>query len=244
MSFNQVLPFISTVVMLVFAVNVFQRYAARRAPHYLFWGIGLLMYGAGNFAEAYLALAWSKWILLLWYLCGAMLTAAWLGQGTIFLLIRKPGIARATAWGLLAVSILAIVSVLNTSVDGSAFITTVPVSAQYKSLMDRSGMVILLTVLLNIYGSIGLIGGALWSTYLFARKRVLPHRVVGNILIAAGALLPASAGTLIKLGLGDWLYLSELFGAIVMFAGFIAAGRPQPQEEPAAQAVSALSSPQ
>jgi hypothetical protein len=171
-----------------------------------------------------------------------MLTAAWLGQGTIFLLIRKPGIARATAWGLLAVSILAIVSVLSTSVDGSAFVTTIPVSAQYKSLMDRNGLVVLLTVLLNIYGSIGLIGGALWSTYLFARKRVLPHRVVGNILIAAGALLPASAGTLIKLGLGDWLYLSELFGAIVMFAGFIAAGRPQ--EEPVAQAVSALSSPQ
>lgn len=240
MSFNQILPFISTIIMLVFAANVFQRYAARRAPHYLFWGIGLLMYGAGNFAEAYLALAWNQWILLLWYLCGAMLTAAWLGQGTIFLLIRKPGVARGTAWGLLAVSVVAVAAVLSTGVDGSAFATGVPVSAQYKSLMDRNGLVILLTVLLNIYGTIGLVGGALWSTYLFARKRVLPHRVVGNILIAAGALLPASAGTLIKFGLGDWLYLSELFGAIIMFSGFIAAGRPASQEESPAQATPAL----
>jgi hypothetical protein len=235
MPINQILPFISTVVMLVFAANVLQRYFARRAPHNLFWGLGLLMYAAGTFAEAYLSLAWNQWILLLWYLCGAMLTAAWLGQGTIFLLVRKKRIAWGSAIGLLAISALALVKVLGANVDGSAFVTHTSVSAQYKSLMTRDGLLVLLTVLLNIYGSLGLIGGAIWSTYLFARKHVLPNRVIGNILIAAGALLPASAGTLIKFGLGDWLYVSELFGAVIMFAGFIAAGRPMPQDEPTAQ---------
>jgi hypothetical protein len=62
MSINQILPFISTVVMFIFTAYVLQRYAARRAPHFLFWGIGLAMFGVGSFAEAYLALAWNKWV--------------------------------------------------------------------------------------------------------------------------------------------------------------------------------------
>jgi hypothetical protein len=45
----------------------------------------------------------------------------------------------------------------------------------------------------------------------------------GNILIAAGALSPALGGTFLKAGLVDFLYLSELIGAVVMFAGFILA---------------------
>ena len=51
MSINQILPFFSTVIMLGFTVYVLQRYWVRRAPHFLFWGIGLAMFGAGSFAE-------------------------------------------------------------------------------------------------------------------------------------------------------------------------------------------------
>jgi hypothetical protein len=52
--------------------------------------------------------------------------------------------------------------------------------------------------------------------------------MLGNIVIAAGAMFPASAGTFISLGLGDWLYLSELLGAAVMFLGFWLATQPKP----------------
>jgi hypothetical protein len=64
------------------------------------------------------------------------------------------------------------------------------------------------------------VGGAIWSAWLFWRKQVLPQRMIGNIFIAMGALFPAAGGTLVKLGLGDWLYASELLGAILMFVGF------------------------
>ena len=60
MSIIQILPFISTAIMLGFTIYVFQRYSVRRAPHFLFWGIGLAMFGLGSFAEVYLALAWSS----------------------------------------------------------------------------------------------------------------------------------------------------------------------------------------
>ena len=71
MSINQILPFISTAVMLWFTVDVFQRYFVRRNPAFLYWGIGLAMFGAGSFAEAYLSLAWNRWIFFVWYLFGA-----------------------------------------------------------------------------------------------------------------------------------------------------------------------------
>jgi hypothetical protein len=78
MTLNHILPFVSTAIMAVFTVYVLQRYAVRRAQHFLFWGIGLAMFGAGSFAEAYLALAWNKWVFLIWYLFGAALNAGWL----------------------------------------------------------------------------------------------------------------------------------------------------------------------
>lgn len=59
---NHILPFFSTVIMLVFTLSVLQRFAVRRQANFLFWGIGLAMFSAGSFAEAYLALAWNKWV--------------------------------------------------------------------------------------------------------------------------------------------------------------------------------------
>lgn len=228
------LPFLSTGITLLFTGAVFSRYFKRhRRSHLLLWGIGLALYAVGTFAEAYLAVSWSSLMLRLWYLSGAMLTAAWLGQGTVYLLIRKPGVAHALTALLVVVSVVAIGGIFTAPLDASAFRLDIPISSQYKTIMTRSGLIVLLTVLLNIYGTIGLIGGALWSAYLFWRKQVLPNRVLGNVFIAVGAFFPASAGTLIKLGFADWLYLSELLGATLMFLGFWFATQPQPAEKSA-----------
>jgi hypothetical protein len=63
----------------------------------------------------------------------------------------------------------------------------------------------------------------------------LSNRMYGNILIAAGALSPALGGSFIRLGLSDWLYLSELIGAALMFAGFIVATSEAPAKVPEAE---------
>jgi hypothetical protein len=84
-------------------------------------------------------------------------------------------------------------------------------------------LIIILTILLNIYGTLTLVGGAVYSAFIFWRKHVLFNRMIGNILIAAGALLPAIGGTFIRMGLPDFLYLSEFLGAILMYVGFLQA---------------------
>jgi len=58
--------------------------------------------------------------------------------------------------------------------------------------------------------------------------------MIGNILIAAGALMPAMAGGFVRAGLVDWLYVSELLGAVLMFAGFMMATAGKPAERPVA----------
>jgi len=267
MSINLILPFISTVIMLVFTGVVLQRFLVRRAPHFLFWGIGLAMFGAGSFAEAFLALAWNPWVFFTWYLFGAALNAGWLGQGTLCLLVRKKWVHVFTAL-LVVGSLWAGYLMLQAipQLDAEVFTTNRPISEQYgtkqlkpgeaappdaqtstityrgeavtvvRGLLPLGSPVRLTTPFFNIYGLITLVGGAIWSAYLFWRKRVLPNRVVGNVLIAAGALSIGFASTLTRLGYGSLLYLGELIAAVLMFTGFLMAARPQPSEGVAASA--------
>ena len=248
MNLNLVLPFLSSVVMLIFTLMVFQRWLARRKPHFLFWAIGLGMFGAGSFAEAYFAgVGWSNAIFFTWYFFGAVLNAAWIGHGSLLLLFRKRWTQVATGM-LIAGSLIALALMLQIMprLDPSAFTAALPISEQYREIMPSvsEGAVIRLTTpFFNIYGLITLVGGALWSAWLFLRKLVLPNRVIGNILIAAGALSIGLASTLTRLGFGGYLYLGELVAAVLMFVGFRVASAPAADEESAEVGVSRISAP-
>jgi hypothetical protein len=219
------LPFLSTIVTFAFAAAVFRRYTFKHGPHLLLWGIGLVLYGIGTLSEVIMAFTFSGLVLKLWYLSGAMLTAAWLGQGTIHLLVRRRGVAWTMTAVLTAVSILAIVLVLSAPLTPSAasYNLSTAISSQYKDILTRGGLTIALTIILNIYGTLALVGGAIYSAVIFWRKKVLMNRMIGNILIAIGALAPAMAGSFVKMGLVDGLYLSELVGVVLMYIGFIQA---------------------
>jgi hypothetical protein len=217
------LPYLSTIVTFAFVFSVFSRYRQRGGTHLLLWALGLLFYGLGTLSEVVLGLTFNVLVLKIWYLTGAMLTAAWLGQGTVHLLIRKARTAQALTWGLAAVSALAFFLILAAPALAGTYDTARPASEQYKDFLTRGGLTILLTILLNIYGTLTLVGGAIYSAFLFWRKKILANRMFGNILIAAGALSPAMGGSLLKAGLADMLYLSELVGAILMYIGFMLA---------------------
>jgi len=236
MSLNQILPFVSSFIMLIFTVSVLRRWVVRRKTHFLFWGIGLAMFGIGSLAEAFFAFgSWSAPVFFAWYLCGAVLNAAWIGHGSLLLLVRKRW-ARLVTAGLvlasLAATVLMVQAILKT--NGAAYVAGIPIGEQYRSLMPaigKGGLIRLTTPLFNIYGLLTLVGGALWSSWQFLRKQVLPNRVAGNVLIAGGALSVALAGTLTRLGVGTYLYLGELVAAGLMYAGFLMAARPATQAE-------------
>lgn len=221
---------LSTMVTAIFAYAVLRRYRLKGGIHLLLWGVGLVFYGLGTLTEVIMSFTYSETALRIWYVSGAMLTAAWLGQGTVHLLVRKRGVAGSLTGVLTLVSLAAVVLVFLAPVAsaGDTYDVSAPISAQYKEILTRSSVVVALTIILNIYGTLGLVGGAIYSAYLFWRKRVLLNRMVGNILIAAGALMPAMAGTFVKAGLVDWLYISEFVGVVLMYSGFIQATASRP----------------
>lgn len=221
MELANILPFISTAVIFVFALLVFRRYLRRKGTHLLVWGIGLVFYGIGTLTESYHVVSgWNELNFRLWYLCGAILVAAWLGQGTIYLLVRRRIRGIRLAHILLAVLLLG-------SIYGAYAVFAAQLDPSLLEGDTLSGQAItssgvrVLTPFFNIYGTVALVGGAIYSAWIFWRRRIMPHRVTGNILIAVGAMMPAMSGTLSRIGLTEWLYLGELLGAILIFIGFL-----------------------
>jgi hypothetical protein len=214
----------SSLITFVFLGFVFRRYLVKGGPHLLLWSIGLLFYGLGTLSEVLLSFQFSGLVLKLWYLCGAMLTAAWLGQGSIHLLVRKPYVAITLTGILTLASLAAAALVFSSPINGTViYQTNLSASAQYQAVLGRSGGIILMTILLNSYGTLALVGCTAVSAFLFWRKRVLFNRMLGNILIAVGALMPAMGGTFVKLGVVNLLYLSEFVGVVIMYFGFLQA---------------------
>src|SRR5512138_553160 len=124
------LPYISTVVAFAFTIAIYNRYRQRGGKHLLLWAFGMLLYGIGTLSEVILGFRFNEFVLKLWYLTGAMLTAAWLGQGTVFLLVRRHGVARGLLIGLTVVSLAAAVLVFIAPVTAAAasYMVSEPIS--------------------------------------------------------------------------------------------------------------------
>jgi hypothetical protein len=84
-----VIPGITSLIALVFAVALVDQWRVRRHAFQLSWAIGMLFFGIASGCEAIAAASgWSEPLYRTWYLAGAVWTAGWLGLGTAFLLGR------------------------------------------------------------------------------------------------------------------------------------------------------------
>jgi len=82
-----ILPALTSILALVFAVALLDQWRERRGGFQLIWTFGMLFYGVGAGAEAVAAVGgWNETLYRTWYLTGAVWTAGWLGLGTAFLL--------------------------------------------------------------------------------------------------------------------------------------------------------------
>lgn len=230
----------AAVITGIFTVIVFRRWWQRRRPHLLAWAVGLLMYFLGTLSQVVLAVTWSPLFFGLWYWAGALMVAPWLGQGTAYLLIRRGSIARNIQMALILVGVMTLPwTLFLTPFNEAAWQPGVDITTIYRDFTDADGNILregimtgssrgtvrFFSPIMNIWGTLLLVGGALYSARLFRRKQIMRNRVVGNWLIAAGALLPALAGALIRLDLPYFKYFAEMAGAVFIFAGFLYATR-------------------
>lgn len=210
------IPLVTCIVSFIFAITVLDQYFARRKPYQIVWAIGLFMYCISTFTEFW----WNVYghveiMYRLWYLVGAVLVAAYLGQGTLYLLMRRKT-AHIIMAVLSAATVYAAYRILRVNIDISGLTKLTGVGIMPTDIRA------IITPIFNAFGTFALIGGAIYSAVIFWRRRILPHRVVANVLIAIGAILPAVGGTHISVGGNiNLFFLFELAGVIIMFIGFL-----------------------
>ena len=249
-----ILSAVTALVSGIFAALVLRRWWEKRRPHLLAWGIGLALYFIGTFSQLVLTLTWRPVFFGLWYWTGALMVAPWLGQGTVYLLWRRGNIARNIQMALILVGVMTLPwTLFLTPFNEAAWHPGADMTQIYRDEVDASGSVVqegimsgsargtvrFFSPIMNVWGTLALVGGAIYSAYLFRRKQIMRNRVVGNWLIAAGGLLPALGGALIRLGVPELKYVGEMLGVVLIFAGFWLATH-VPDDEPSPRPAAAI----
>jgi hypothetical protein len=228
---GSLLPVAASLLAGLFTLLLLRAYRRRPAGQKLLWAAGFGLFAAATACEAVAqGSGWSAGLFRGYYLCGGVLTVAWLGAGSAWLLL-PPRARHPLAAGLLLASAAATAAVLLAPVHTDVLARAPSGGPPADGALG--GHAYLWAVALNIFGSVFLIGGALWS---IVRRR----RVRANLWIGAGALVLALSTSMTRAGHYSLVYLGELVGVALMFAGFNLTGggarQPAPAQPPPAPA--------
>lgn len=220
---NWAWPAATAVLGFIFCTLVFRQYLARRRMHQLAWSIGLLFYAIAAAMEAWSEFSdqWDPTVYRIYIVLAASLVG-FLGLGTLYL------VARRRRWGDLYLGFLVVymaiflVGTFTTELDKTKLLPGITVGGQ--ALGESGSFPRVMSLPINISGSLFLFGGAAWSVWRFARRREFGYRAWANVLIAAGAALLAALGSRARLGDTTGLYAAEMVAAALMLAGFLLAG--------------------
>ena len=213
----------TAVLGFVFFGLVIRQYILRRRMHQLAWAIGLLLYAVAAAMEAWSESSgeWRPFVYRVYIVIAASLVG-FLGLGTLYLVARK------RRWGdyyfifLVACMVVFFIGTFTVQLDMAKLVPGITVGGQALGASLTFPRVMSLPI--NITGTLLLFGGALWSIVRFARRREFGYRVWANVLIAAGAALLAFLGSRARLGTTAGLYPAEMVSAALMLAGFLLAG--------------------
>jgi hypothetical protein len=207
----------------LFAGVLWRHWAARRSRHVLWWAVGITSFGLGTLAEAVTTEAgWDPSLFRLWYVAGALLGGALLAQGTVHLLLARAAASR-LAIGLSSYAAVAVGLFLSAPLEAPPAGTTILDGDVIAWTWVR-----LLSIPLNLYALVFLAGGAAWSAIRHHRSGEGSDALVwGNTLIAVGAFSPAVGGGLARAGEVEALYIGEVLGLALIWAGYAAIRRSQ-----------------
>ena len=182
----------------------------------------MLLYTAAAFMEAWSegTGSWNPTLYRLYIVIAASLVG-FLGLGTLYLLTHR------RRWGhayLVLILVMMAVFFYGTFTDALLLDKLVPgITVGGQALGSSLSFPRVMSLPLNITGSLLLFGGALYSVVRFLRRGEYAYRMWGNVLIAAGAGLLAFLGSRARIGSTTGLYPAEMVGAAFMLGGFLVA---------------------
>lgn len=209
-------PIITTLFSVYFFIVIYKHWRKKPdALYLLWWTIGVFCYGIGTLVESlHTIYGWSPFLFKAWYIAGAFLGGVPLAQGTIYLLIKKKTAHILTAILVVILVVSGILTILS-PLDASK------VGEKLNGNVLEWSFIRLITPFINIYAVIFLVGGALYSAIKYIGNKEFKGRLWGNVLIALGGILPGIGGTATKFGFTYVLYVTELLGILLIFAGYL-----------------------
>jgi hypothetical protein len=225
------IPILTTVISFAFTVALYKHWQYKPEAKYLmWWTIGTFCFGIGTLTESINTLVgWSVWNMKAWYISGALLGAFPLAQGTVYLLLKKKT-ADILAWFFIVYIAIASVAIILAPVDMSI---VDPARLTGKVMIWTWAR--MFSILPNTYALIFLVGGAAWSAIQYARKQGSGNRVLGNWLIAIGGILPGIGGSFTRFGYVEMLFVTEIIGISLIWAGYRVMTQPQTAPVPVPQ---------
>jgi len=221
---DALLPLAAALVALLFAGLLGTSFLRKPAGQKALWGAGFACFAVAAACEAAAQRAgWSEGLFKTYYAAGGVLTVAFLGAGSAWLLLKQR--ARDLLLGaLLAAMVAAVVAVALAPVDHGALDVVSGVRPPSNSALQ--GNAFLWAIALNSFGTIFLIGGSLLA--ILRRQRIRT-----NVWIGTGALVIALSTGMSRAGAYSFVYAGELIGISMMFFGFRVAAAPSPKAAPA-----------
>lgn len=213
---DALLPLCAALVAFAFAALLLRSLRRRRSGEKVLWALGFLLFAVAAACEAAAQRAgWSPALFRAYYLAGGVLSVAYLGAGSAWLLLPKRG--RDVLVGAIVVATAAAAAaVLLADVHTPTLATTAAGRPPANSAL--AGHAFLWAIALNSFGTLFLVGGSLYS---ILRRR----RVRANLWIGGGALVVALATGLSRADSYSLVYAGQLLGIALMFSGFAFVGK-------------------
>jgi hypothetical protein len=219
---DALLPLCSTLVALAFAALLVRSFRRRRSGEKVLWAAGFVLFAVAAACEAAAQRAgWSPWLFQAYYLAGGVLTVAYLGAGSAWLLLPRRA-QDALSGGVVVATIAAGAAVALAPVNEGMLSATAHGRPPANAALG--GHAFVWAIALNSFGTIFLVGGSLYSI-------VRGLRVRPNLWIGGGALVVALATGLSRADSYSLVYAGQLLGIGLMFSGFAFVGK-QPQRRP------------
>jgi hypothetical protein len=218
---DALLPVCAALLALLFAGRLAASALRRPAGQKVLWALGFACFAAAAASEALAHRAgWAPWLFRTYYAAGGVLTVAFLGAGSAWLLLPRRG--RDVLLGALIVAAAAAMVAVGLAPVNEHLLAATG-SARPPANGALGGHAYLWAVALNSLGTLALVGGSLYS---IVRRR----RVRANVWIGGGAVTVALATGLSRAGTYDFVYAGQLAGLALMFCGFtLSAAAPRPR---------------
>ena len=224
---------INVLVTGLFAGVVLRQYVRRHRTYQLYWSIALCMAFLATVAYVLMLVVQpttttGSLFFRIYYIFGAELMPSWLGLGSIAL-VASAGATRICALTLSILSIVAAGLILIATIDMQKLSQ---IAGTPGTGILQTGPWLIATITLNSLGVIAVAGVAIYSGWKLLRRQanVAGFRPLNllwaNVLILAGTLLIAVAGTLARFfGVESTFWLVMAVGWIVFFVGVLLTGR-------------------